>query len=175
MLNEHYLLLLLTLLVTKWLLEACTHSKRLDCTLSYIMNLPHEPCFLFPKWIGLAPVEWAQLSDYSIYSVETFLSDYLPPRTERRKSSLLSLPLCISDSLAPNASASMLPCNVPCVSQAPQRHQDNQRQTVETVLWAPVTASCRLSRELRENVCLSVLTILSMRQLRWRMSKWWRS
>lgn len=130
---------------------------------------------MFPKWIGLALVKWAQLSDYSIYSVETFLSGYLPPRTEGRKSSLLSLPLPISVSLAPNASATMLPFNVPRVSQAPQRHQDNQRQTEETVLWAPVIASCRLSREIRENLCLSALTILSTRQLRWRMSKWWRS
>ena len=155
MLSEHYLLLLLTLLITKWLLETCTLNKRLDCLLPYIMNLPHEPCLLGCFQNELV---WPHLNEPSFLIIVCSvlkLFCLITSLQEQREESRLCSP-CHCPSRTPWHQMPRPPfCLVMSpVSHRLQRPQDHHRQMMESVLWAPVTATCRLSRERREtSVC----------------------
>ena len=125
MLNEHYLLLLLTLLITKWLLETCALSKRLDCTLSYIMNLPHEPCLLGCFQNELV---WPWLNEPSfqiiVYTVLKLFCLIISLQEQREESHLCSP--CLSPSQTPWHQMPRPPCCLATSLVSLRLHRDTR-------------------------------------------------
>lgn len=120
MLYECYLLLLLlTVVADKWVLESCALRSSLNGIL-YFMNLPSKSwlagCFKNELIQSLLNKPSFQAVVYKV--LRLFCLILLPPRTERRKSSLLSLSFIV-DSQGLTAFAAMLPSRcLPCHSHS---------------------------------------------------------
>lgn len=134
MLYECYLLLLLvTVVADKWLLETCALRNSLNGTL-YFMNLPSKSCLAGCFQNELIRSPWNEPSFQTvIYKVlRLFCLILLPPRTEWRKSSLLSLSLIV-DSRGLTAFAAMLPLRClpyhSCSTETPRKWKTDRGGT----------------------------------------------
>lgn len=120
---------------------------------------------MFPKGIDLAPVKWAQLSDYGIKSVETFFCLILfLPGTEERKSSRLSKPhlrLAGTECLCSQAASQLMSLSFHRYSRKREGRQ-----------WGQPYHSRMQALKRDHSQRLSELLIISMRQLKSRLLKW---